>query len=192
MTDNLRRFYVYAFLRNKDSESGPKYSPYYIGKGCGKRAFEKHGRVIPMPQDNAYIVFIEQNLTERQAFDLEGYCIKIFGRVDLNTGILRNLTNGGDGISGYQHSAATIQLMSQKARGHQRWLGKKHNKEAKTKMSLRKIKHLYELADPNSEIYITENLREFSLAMGLHYSSMSKVVDGKRSHHRQWIGRIIS
>ena len=192
MTDDLRRFYVYAFLRNKNSSTGPKYSPYDIGKGCDRRAFEKHGRVIPAPQDSACIVFIEENLTEQEAFNLEKYCIKILGRVDINTGILRNLTDGGDGVSGYRHSAATIQLMSQKAKGNQRWLGKKHDEKTKKKLSLRKTRYLYELVDPIGEIYITENLREFSLAMGLHYSSISKVVNGARSHHRQWIGRIIA
>lgn len=136
MTNNSRRFYVYAFLRNKDSESGPKYSPYYIGKGCGKRAFEKHGRNIPPPRDNAYIVFIEQYLTESEAFDLEKYCIKLFGRIGTNTGILRNLTDGGEGPSGMTMSKETRQRMSMSRRGskHPLW-GKPRTEVVKLKIS---------------------------------------------------------
>jgi hypothetical protein len=33
MTKDPRRFYVYAFLREKDSARGKRMSPYYIGKG---------------------------------------------------------------------------------------------------------------------------------------------------------------
>jgi hypothetical protein len=86
-------FYTYAYLR----EDG---TPYYIGKGRNRRAFETCGRVIPCPPKHR-ILLLKTNLTEEEAFKHEIYMIAVLGRKDLGTGILRNLTNGGDGVSGF-------------------------------------------------------------------------------------------
>ena len=87
-------FYVYKYLR----EDG---SPYYIGKGKDDRAWYKgkHER-IHLPKDKSRIVIVQENLSEEQAFQLESELIEYYGRKDLNTGILHNLTNGGEGSSG--------------------------------------------------------------------------------------------
>lgn len=85
-------YYVYAYLR----EDG---SPYYIGKGKGRRAWSTlHS--VKLPADSARIVMIETNLTDAEAIDLEVELIKKHGRKDLGTGILRNMTDGGDGQAG--------------------------------------------------------------------------------------------
>lgn len=34
-------YYVYAYLREKDSDTASTGSPYYIGKGKNKRAWER-------------------------------------------------------------------------------------------------------------------------------------------------------
>lgn len=85
-------YYVYQYLRED-------LTPYYIGKGSGGRMF-KSQRNIPKPKDKNFIQIVEDNLTEDQAFALEMQLIEKYGRKDLGTGILRNLTNGGDGASG--------------------------------------------------------------------------------------------
>jgi NUMOD3 motif len=84
-------YYTYAYLR----EDG---TPYYVGKGKGRRAFLKHGSFYPPPKKR--ILFLKRNLTEKQAFIHEVYMISVFGRKDLGTGILHNKTDGGDGCSG--------------------------------------------------------------------------------------------
>jgi hypothetical protein len=120
---NERRFYVYAFLRSNDSEHGKKFTPYYIGKGTGKRMFEKYGRIVPSPENDSYIAIVQDNLTEREAFSLEIYCIQLYGRIQTNTGILRNRTDGGDGPSGMIMSQETRERMSLARRGekHPLW-----------------------------------------------------------------------
>lgn len=86
------KFYVYAYLR-KDNES-----PYYIGKGCGDRAYSKEHRVhVP---ENSRIIFLEENLYEKDAFAKEKEYIAFYGRRDLGTGTLHNMTDGGEGVSG--------------------------------------------------------------------------------------------
>lgn len=83
-------YYVYAYLRSDGT-------PYYIGKGKKSRAFKKSINHYP-PEDKSKIIFIKENLDEYEAIDLEKRMIRWYGRKDLGTGILRNLTDGGDGI----------------------------------------------------------------------------------------------
>lgn len=91
-------FYVYAYLR-KDG------TPYYIGKGKGQRAFVPHGRI--KSPDISRIVFLQENMNETDAFALEIEMIAQYGRKDNGTGILHNLTNGGEGPSGRMISEET-------------------------------------------------------------------------------------
>jgi hypothetical protein len=98
------KFYTYMYLRQKDG------TPYYIGKGCGDRAYSNN-RTIHRPDADARI-FIQCWESESEAFEMEKWYIRLFGRKDNGTGILRNRTDGGEGPSGAVRSEEYCEKMS--------------------------------------------------------------------------------
>ena len=86
-------YYTYAYLR----EDG---TPYYIGKGSKRRAYVKENHKFPPPPKDR-ILILKKNLTEEEAHKHEKYMVGVFGRKDNGTGILRNLTDGGEGGSNW-------------------------------------------------------------------------------------------
>jgi hypothetical protein len=233
MNKDLNRFYVYAYLRSKDSSHGKKGSPYYIGKGSGNRIISNQGRATKLPKDKSMVVYVQESLTEQQAFDLERYCIALYGRIDLGTGCLRNRTDGGEGTSGVVVSIDTRRKLSEKRRknknpnfgkttpenvkrkmseakqgkNHPNWgktrsvetcrkisktlTGRVHSRESNLKKTLARITYLYELTDQNGEVYITNNLSEFSEQYNLDRGTLAKVIAGTRKSHKNWTIRIV-
>ena len=116
-------FYVYLYLREDNT-------PYYVGKGKGARAWRKgKGEVYP-PTDFTKIKISAHNLTESEAFTLEKKIIKIFGRKDNSTGILRNKSDGGEGPSG------RIQTAQEKAMRAMSLTGLAKSEKHKTNLSI--------------------------------------------------------
>ena len=77
----MRNYYVYAWHRDDGT-------PYYIGKGHGRRAFRDGSKNV---------VILESNLTEVGAYAIERRLIRWYGRKSIEGGILINIAPGGDG-----------------------------------------------------------------------------------------------
>lgn len=91
-------YYVYAYLREDAT-------PYYIGMGQKRRAWAKDHNVN-LPLDKKNIIILESNLSKVGALAIERRLIRWYGRKDLNTGILRNITDGGEGAEGVKGKVA--------------------------------------------------------------------------------------
>jgi hypothetical protein len=85
-------YYTYLWLR----EDG---TPYYIGKGSGGRAYTSWAHGVHRPADKTRIL-VQEHPCEADAFAVEKFLIAYYGRLDVGTGCLRNLTDGGEGPSG--------------------------------------------------------------------------------------------
>jgi hypothetical protein len=127
------RYYVYAYLRSETSVHGEIGSPYYFGKGKNKRAFTRSHRLLP--NDDRFILILRDGLTEEEAFNWERMLIGEFGRVDLDTGCLRNLTDGGDGTSNPTPATKAKWKAARKGSGNS-FFGKRHSDKAKQQNSL--------------------------------------------------------
>ncbi len=135
---SMNDYYTYAYLREDKT-------PYYIGKGRGRRVYSNSRRVHKPPRDR--ILILKCNLTEEEAHRHEVYMISLYGRKDNNTGILRNLTDGGEGASGRKISESTRLILSDQKKGDKNpnynkvnpFKGKSHTPEAKEKMRLKKL-----------------------------------------------------
>jgi hypothetical protein len=92
-------YYIYYYIREKSSNVSEAGSPFYVGMGKGNRINRKGRGEVPLPKPYLRIKIVE-NLTIEQAKKLEILHIKIWGRIDQGTGILRNKTSGGDGTFG--------------------------------------------------------------------------------------------
>ena len=125
MSNDIYRYYVYAYLRTNGT-------PYYIGKGCNNRAYTKH-RHISVPKNKSRIVFLETHLSNVGACALERRYILWYGRKNTNTGILINLTDGGEGCEGHIHSEETKARISDQVREKTKGIPK--SSEHRTKLS---------------------------------------------------------
>jgi hypothetical protein len=129
----MRKFYTYLWLR----EDG---TPYYVGKGIGRRAYHSGGHTTPRPTDLSHIL-VQEFPDEASAFAAEIFLIYFYGRKDLGTGCLRNRTDGGENPpspKGKKRSVESLKKASISLKGRAGY--KKgtytHSPETRKKMSI--------------------------------------------------------
>ena len=124
-----KTYYVYLLI---DPISG---EPIYVGKGSGWRIYlhATSARKGKIPHGNIELFKILRNIQnngqkiihrkvletsdEQLAFNKERELITQYGRRDQGTGILTNLSDGGDGQSGYQHTEESKRKLSKSSSG---------------------------------------------------------------------------
>ena len=125
-------WYVYKHIRKDKNE------PFYIGIGCKSNYFRAHEggnkrNVIWNKISNKTeweVEIISEGLDKKSASLKEQELIKIYGRLDNNTGILSNMTDGGDGIWNCKRSEKTRKILSQQKMGSKNPMyGKKQSQD---------------------------------------------------------------
>ena len=180
----MNDFYTYAYMREDRT-------PYYIGKGSGKRCYTNSGRRhCKVPADKSKIIFLKKNLTEEEAFNHEKYMIAVLGRKDLGTGILRNMTDGGDGVSGAIRTQEWEERRRKALKGKPGWNKglkgvHKHSKDTIEKLK-KKAKEGYKngriphslktfiLISPEGIVYeVSDGLKKFCKAHNISFGTMN-------------------
>jgi hypothetical protein len=111
----MNKHYIYFHKRLDDGVI------FYVGVGVGRRAYresnrsefwkrivEKHGYNIEFPYTN---------ISQEEAKQLEIHYISVYGRIDRGTGTLCNMTDGGDGRTGYKCTDETKEKMRKASTG---------------------------------------------------------------------------
>lgn len=174
----LSNFYVYMICR-------PNGVACYIGKGRGtrwlrhdKRSTNPHLECLYKKYPGKLIaVKIRENLTEDEAFSLEMALISLIGR-ETSGGPLVNMTDGGEGASGYKFPRDIVERIALKNKGRLPWnkgipwepeikqkmrdakLGKPGNRRgvAMTEEQILKLKERH--AKPETKAKLSESLKQ--------------------------------
>ena len=106
-----------------------KNEPFYIGIGDNEtRAYNKVNRTKhwkSIAKKGYEVEVLLEDLTWEQACEKEREFIALYGRKDLKTGTLVNLTDGGEGTFGYKHTEEVKQKLRDLYSGiGNQWYGK--------------------------------------------------------------------
>lgn len=206
------RFYVYIYLdprkpgEYKYGDFEFDYEPFYIGKGSNVRKFDffigrnkfclnKINKIIKTMDCLPVVITVKENLIEEDAFTLEIELIKIIGRLNLKRGPLTNLTDGGEGFSGYLPTEETRVKISRANTGLKRTKesrvrmseaqkGKSLSGETRGKIS-KAFRKTYVLVK-DGRYYMVYNLKQFCADNQINYSSMGCMTSGIRFQHKGW------
>ena len=129
--------YVYRHIRLDKNE------PFYIGIGLNNdekyiRAYDKKNRTSfwkNIAKFGYEIEILFDNLDSKECFEKETEFIRLYGRKDLGTGILCNMTDGGEGRSNFKHSKESLKKISESSKGRTHNIGRKQSLETRIKRS---------------------------------------------------------
>lgn len=129
--NNCTGFYVYEHIRRDNNNI------FYVGKGIGSRAKScndrnKHWQRIVAKANGFFVRITVKNLDEELAFLVEMERIDQLKKLNVK---LCNMTNGGEGVSGYKLNLEQRKKRSDFMKGNNRSFGKQLSIEAKTKIS---------------------------------------------------------
>jgi hypothetical protein len=189
-------YYVYYYLRSVDSVNGKKGTPYYVGKGRRDRINEKH--TVKLPVDSYNRIKIAEGLTNENACRIERLHIRLWGRINIGTGCLRNLTNGGEGTEGRITSLETIKKQSEKSKEWysvpenktfmlQQWNNAETNKKRSSslKKSLSKPEIKAQRSDIQKELWKDPQIRENRIKAFTEAQNRPEVKEHLRTVNRQ-------
>jgi len=131
-------FYIYQHRKADTNEI------FYVGKGKGTRLNQSKGRNQywhrVVAKHGFVAEYIAQNLDEELAFLAEMEAIDVYRRRGIK---LVNVTDGGEGASGYKHTAKHKANLKGNKNGATSWgmtfKNKKHTEESRQKMSYSRI-----------------------------------------------------
>ena len=168
-------FYIYRHIRPDTNEV------FYIGKGNNlsehhynfrrKNVVSKRNKIWNNIVDKNKGVFASEILfeceTEQQVNEKEVEFISLYGRKDLGTGTLANLTDGGDGCMGMRHNDVVRKRMSESRKGEKNYLSKK-------------------IINVNTkEVYV--NIPLLSEKCGIGKWALYKLISGKRPNYTPYV-----
>jgi len=112
--------YVYRHIRLDKKE------PFYIGIGndsdgkysrANRKTYRSELWTRIITKTEYRVEILEDDLTWEEAQEKEMWWIRFYGRIDLKTGPLANLTDGGDGMVGWKPTQETLDLLSSVRKG---------------------------------------------------------------------------
>lgn len=118
-------YYVYCYY---DTRSNPPI-PIYVGRGKNRRYLQHYTKThnkslsttLKLIKEetglDAVVKKLEENLTNDEANKREIYYIQKYGRLNIGTGTLYNLTDGGQTSAGWKPSKETRKLWSLQRKG---------------------------------------------------------------------------
>ena len=178
LEENCKNAYVYRHRRLDTNEI------FYIGIGKTKnykRAYRKDNRTTHwkniVNKANYKVEIIIENLSWKDACELEILLISEYGRKDLGLGTLVNMTNGGDGATNKIWTIESRKKMSISS------TGKKMSEEAKEKMSIFwkncKTKNSCKIVLDTQTGIFYNSLREASQYYNFSYTCLTSMITGQ-------------
>ena len=233
---NYNEFYVYVYLDPRKSGIF-KFDnlefinePFYIGKGIGNR-YLKHLQTISREKNqlkrnkinkiktiglSPIIIKYKNNISENEAYQLEGELIRKIGRIDIKTGPLTNLNDGGFGGKSNPSLETRFKYGTpNRGKTYEEIYGIEKSNELKLKrIESNKTRNIFKIIDrskinsisiinlelttktkynniwvltsPNNDIYITRNLQKTCSELKIHRGSISKLGKGIIKNYKNW------